>query len=172
MRINLSGADAAVAQQLLESQNVHIAGLIHQRCGSVAKLVDREVLEPRRPHGPFDELFHAAVGDAVFPPPGDEDSPLLGVHSLHRVPLGKVKPQSFYAGIVEINHSLLVALAEKPDLPLFEVDIAQIHAHKLRKPHPTVQKQHDHAVIPFREIALVLGAFQQVHGLLCRQIFG
>ena len=127
----MSGADAAVAQQLLEGQDIHIAGLIHQCCGSVTELVDREVLEPRRPHGPFDELFHAAVGDAVFPPPGDENGPLLGVHSLHRVSLGKIKPQSFYAGIIEIDHSLLVALAEKPNLPLFEVDIAQIHAHKL-----------------------------------------
>ena len=65
-----------------------------------------------------------------------------------------------------------MAFAEQTDLPLFHVDVAEVHADKLRKTHPTVQKQHDHAVIPLREIALMLGAFQQLHGLLRRQVFG
>ena len=65
-----------------------------------------------------------------------------------------------------------MAFAEQTDLPLFHVDVTEIHPHKLRKTHPAVQKQHHHAVIPLREIALGLGAFQKVHGLLCRQVFG
>ena len=65
-----------------------------------------------------------------------------------------------------------MAFAEQTDLPLFHVDVTEIHPHKLRKTHPTVQKQHDHAVIPLGKIALGLGAFQKIHGLLCRQVFG
>ncbi len=65
-----------------------------------------------------------------------------------------------------------MAFAEQTNLPLFHVDVAEVHADKLRKTHPAVQKQHDHAVIPLREIALGLGAFQKVHGLLCRQVLG
>ena len=65
-----------------------------------------------------------------------------------------------------------MAFAEQTDLPLFHVDVTEIHPHKFRKTHPTVQKEHHHAVIPLREIALSLGAFQQVHRLFCGQIFG
>ena len=65
-----------------------------------------------------------------------------------------------------------MAFAEQTDLPLFHVDVTEVHPHKLRKTHPAVQKEHHHAVIPLGEIALGLGAFQKVHGLLCRQVLG
>ena len=65
-----------------------------------------------------------------------------------------------------------MALAEQPDLPLFQINVIQVHAHKLRQTHAAVQEQDHHAVIPLREIALGLGAFQQIHGLFCSQVFG
>ena len=68
--------------------------------------------------------------------------------------------QRFDTGIIQVDHALLVAFAEQPDLPLFQVDVAKVHPDQFCQTHPAVQKQHDHAVIPFREIALMLGAFQ------------
>ena len=63
-----------------------------------------------------------------------------------------------------------MAFAEQTDLPVFQIDIIQIHANQFCKAHPAVQKQHDHAVVPLRKVALGLRAFQQIHGLFRRQI--
>ena len=172
MRINLRCTHTAVTQQLLEGQNIHIAGLIHQRCRSVTQLMGGKALEPGRFHGTGDELLHPAVGNALLPAARHKHSLFLWIQALHRVAFGQVELQGFDAGLIQIDHPFLVALAKEPDLPLFQVDIAQIHAHQLRKSHSAVQEQNHHAVIPLRKIALILRALQQIHGLFRCQVFG
>ena len=160
MRIDLGRTDTAVAQKLLEGQNVHIAGLIHQGRSRVTELMRRKTAQTRRFHCSCHQLLYPAVGNALFAPPGDKDRSFLGVQAFHRVAFVQIDLQGLDAGIVQIDHPLLVALTEQTDLPLFHVDVTEIHPHKFRKTHSTVQKEHHHTVIPLGKIALGLGAFQ------------
>ena len=123
-------------------------------------------------HGSGHQLLHPPVGNALLAPPGHEHGTFFWRKTFHHIALVQVKLQRFHAGIVQIHHALFVALAEQPDLPLFQINVIQVHAHKLRQTHAAVQEQDHHAVIPLWEIALGLGAFQQIHGLFCSQVFG
>ena len=61
MRINLRCSDAAVTQKLLEGKDIHIAGLIHQRSGSMAQLMGGKALQSGGLHCAGDQLFYPAV---------------------------------------------------------------------------------------------------------------
>ena len=47
-----------------------------------------------------------------------------------------------------------MAFAEQADLPLLQINVSKVHAYQLRKTHTAVEKQHHHAIVPLREIAL------------------
>ena len=76
-----------MAQKLLEGQNIHIPGLIHQRGSGMAQFMGGKALEPGRFHGSGDELLYPAVGDAFFAPPGDEHGTFFGAQALHCIAL-------------------------------------------------------------------------------------
>ena len=60
-----------------------------------------------------------------------------------------------------INHKCFDACMESTGkywIPIF--NILEDETYKFRKTHTAVEEQHHHAVVPLREIALVLGAFQ------------
>ena len=65
-----------------------------------------------------------------------------------------------------------MAFAEQPDLAVFQINIVKIHSYQLGQTHPTIQEQHNHAVISFWKIALCLRAFQKFNGLFRCQVFG
>ena len=50
-----------MTKQLLEGQNIHIPGLIHQRGSSMAQFMGGKALEPGRFHGTGDELLHLSL---------------------------------------------------------------------------------------------------------------
>ena len=138
----------------------------------MAQLVGGIPDQPRRLHRAGDDLFHPPVGDAVFPPPGDEHRLLFGRKPLHCPPLLQIAVQRLDAGLVQVNHPLLVSLAEQADLPARQVDVVQIHPHQLSQTHPAVEEQRHHAVVPLREISLIAADVQQFHRLVGSQVFG
>ena len=59
----------------------------------------------------------------------------------------QIRGQCITASIVEIHDALLIALAHNAQRAHFLINIRNIDAHKLRKTHPTVEKERDDAVI-------------------------
>ena len=98
--------------------------------------------------------------------PGDEQG--VGVGDRHVLPHRQPVPDGLDTGVVEVQHPLLVALAQHPEL--VAPDVAQIQPHQLRDPQPAVQEKGQDAVVtlPVGTVHVV----QQGHALFQIQVFG
>ena len=164
MRINFCGIQVLVTQNLLYSLHVH-AVLQHQRGRRVTQLVagvfiavqsggGQVLFHQRVYHGTADALILTGQKQRVFVLAADGSA----YHQIAR--------QRILAGLVQIDHPHLIALAQHPQGIV--VDVGDIQTDQLRDTQAAVEKQRQDAVIP-----LPVGAVhrvQQGEGLVQRQI--
>ena len=106
--------------------------------------------------GAADALVLRREKQGVFIPPGDGPA--------H----GHIAGQRVLAGLVQVHHADLIALAQ--DAQGVVVDVGDVQADQLRDTQAAVEKQRQNAVIP-----LAMGAVhgvQQGKGLVQRQVAG
>ena len=52
------------------------------------------------------------------------------------------------AGVIQIDHSFLIALAQYPKPTFVHIHVLYVDSHQLTEPDAAVEKQHQYAVIP------------------------
>ena len=115
MGVDLGGVQVVMAQHLLEGAHIH-AVLQHQGGGGVAQLVGGVLRAVQSGGGQvlLYQLVDRRCGDAPAVLEGDEQGVLI--RRSYDVPLGEPVLQRPLAGVVEVQHALLVALTQYPKL--------------------------------------------------------
>ena len=166
MRIDHGGIKVFVAQNFFQGTNIH-AVLIHQRCRRMPEFMYRAVLL-RKTCGAkilFDQSFYRLHIDALTEL---ADKQGIFVTGFRRDPMGEIGLNRAETGLIEINHTLFVALAQHAEAIIG--NILQIDANQLGNTHTAVQEEGNDAIIPL--FVLAVDGFQQLQAFPKGQILG
>ena len=172
MGVNFCSAQVLVPQDLFKDPDIHSAVLIHQGSGGMTELVGRvaPAAQSRRLQALLHDLFHPPGGEGPLVLGKEEVLPVL--FHLRLRPDGHVHLQSTDAGVVEVDHPLLIAFAQQHQGVILPVDAAFFDAHQLGKAHPAVEQQGDDAVVPLLPGAWPIHRLEKLEAFLQGQVFG
>ena len=143
-----------MTEDILQNPHIDVPRTVHQRRRRVTQLVRRISLvpEPCLVKVLVDHPLHRLVADPCVPR-GQEQRVLvayLRVRGAHR----EVFFYRLAAGVVQVYHTLLIALSDDPHRRYSAVDVREIDPAELRETHPAVQEQRQYAVVPLTRLRL------------------
>ena len=152
-----------MAQNFFQCAHIH-AILIHQCGGGVTQFVGGIFFAPQAGHLQLTahHPFHRLLIDAPSYP---ADKKGLGIFGTGLDSFGQIGFDGLLAGVVEIDHSLFVALAQH--LKGVSPHIGKVDAYQLGDPQAAVEKQGNDAIISLGIGALHMA--QQLHAFFHRR---